>query len=206
VPPTIQQIIELQTERCSRQEKRLLRAASVVGVDFSAVAAAAALGEKADRIETRCRGLAHRHLLIEPANIRQLPGGKRQAHYRFSHVLYQNICYQLLLQRALKNKTSGKVNLKFAEVESCFEQAITIARQQHAKSFELRATTSLARLLQRRNRQAEARERLTNIYHWFTEGHDTVDLREARELLQTLSALPPWTVTSPTATRIHDKT
>ncbi len=95
-PPTIQQIIERQIERCSLQEQRLLQAASVVGLDFSVVAVAAALREKADRIETRCRGLAHRHLFLQPANIRQLPGEKREPCFRFSHILYQNICYQFL--------------------------------------------------------------------------------------------------------------
>jgi DNA-binding winged helix-turn-helix (wHTH) protein len=98
VPPTIQQIVGLQIERCSAAEQSLLQAASIVGVDFSAATVAAALGEKADRIETLCRDLIHRHLFLQPASIRQLQGGKREAHYRFGHVVYQNICYQLLPQ------------------------------------------------------------------------------------------------------------
>jgi DNA-binding winged helix-turn-helix (wHTH) protein/tetratricopeptide (TPR) repeat protein len=99
VPPTIQQIIEMQIERCSVHEQRLLQAASVVGVEFSVDAAAAALGKETDSIETQCRNLAHRHLLLQPANIRQSPGGKREIHYRFSHVLYQTICYQILPEK-----------------------------------------------------------------------------------------------------------
>jgi predicted ATPase len=71
--------------------------------------------------------------------------------------------------------------------ESCFEQAVAIARQQEAKSFELRAIASLARLLHRQNRLAEARERLTRIYDWFAEGMDTPDLREARDLIRELT-------------------
>jgi DNA-binding winged helix-turn-helix (wHTH) protein/tetratricopeptide (TPR) repeat protein len=96
VPPTIQQIIERQIERCSSQEQHLLLAASVVGVEFSAAAAAAALGRNADRIESLCRGLAKRHVLLQSAAIHQLPGGKRDPCYRFSHVLYQYTCYQRL--------------------------------------------------------------------------------------------------------------
>jgi DNA-binding winged helix-turn-helix (wHTH) protein/tetratricopeptide (TPR) repeat protein len=96
VPPTIQQIIERQIGSCSIQEQRLLQAASVVGVDFSVAAVAAALGEEADQIEKQCRGLVHRHLFLHPAKIHQPPGGKREAGYRFNHVLYQNICYQTL--------------------------------------------------------------------------------------------------------------
>jgi DNA-binding winged helix-turn-helix (wHTH) protein/tetratricopeptide (TPR) repeat protein len=94
---------------------------------------------------------------------------------------------ELLLQRIGKDRTRGKANPKLTEVESCFEQAIAIARRQQAKLFELRATTSLARLLMMRSREAEARERLTRIYRWFSEGHDTPDLQDARAMLQQLS-------------------
>lgn len=73
------------------------------------------------------------------------------------------------------------------EAESCFEQAIETARKQDAKSFELRATISLAKFLLKENRQAEARERLTKICAWFTEGRDTLDMREALALFRELS-------------------
>ncbi len=96
VPPTIQQIIERQIEHCSSQEQNLLLAASVVGVEFSAAAVAAAMGRNVDRIEILCRKLAIRHLLLQPAATHPLPGGKREPYYRFSHVLHQNTCYQLL--------------------------------------------------------------------------------------------------------------
>jgi adenylate cyclase len=62
--------------------------------------------------------------------------------------------------------------------------AIDIARRQKAKSLELRATTSLARLLHRQGRNEEARQRLAQIYGWFTEGFDTADLQEAKVLLE----------------------
>jgi predicted ATPase len=70
--------------------------------------------------------------------------------------------------------------------EVCFLKAIEIARQQAGKSLELRATVSLSRLWQRHGKKDQARSMLANIYGWFTEGFDTVDLRQAKTLLQVL--------------------
>jgi predicted ATPase len=75
-----------------------------------------------------------------------------------------------------------------AEVEVYFQKAIEIARRQQAKSLELRATMSLARLWQRQGKQHAARNTLAEIYGWFTEGFDTKDLQEAKALLQELNA------------------
>jgi predicted ATPase len=73
-----------------------------------------------------------------------------------------------------------------AEAQSCFERAIEVARKQSAKSWELRATTSLARLLRDTGRRDEARAMLADIYGWFTEGFDTADLIDAKALLDEL--------------------
>jgi class 3 adenylate cyclase/tetratricopeptide (TPR) repeat protein len=73
------------------------------------------------------------------------------------------------------------------EAEQHFRTALRIAQRQSARSFELRATMSLARLLAKRNRCDEARAMLTDIYNWFTEGFDTADLKDARALLDELS-------------------
>ncbi|MBI3303956.1 MAG: AAA family ATPase, partial [Deltaproteobacteria bacterium] len=73
------------------------------------------------------------------------------------------------------------------EAEECFRQAIAIARRQQAKSLELRAVMSLARLWQQQGKKAEAQQMLAEIYGWFTEGFDTVDLKEAKALLEELS-------------------
>jgi predicted ATPase len=73
-----------------------------------------------------------------------------------------------------------------AEAETCFLKAIDIARQQSAKSLELRAVMSLSRLWQQQGKKAEAQQLLAEIYDWFTEGFDTKDLQEAKLLLEQL--------------------
>jgi predicted ATPase len=73
-----------------------------------------------------------------------------------------------------------------AEAEELLRRALDIARAQEAKSFELRAATSLARLLRDQNRVAEARAELAPVYGWFTEGFDTQDLKDAKALLEEL--------------------
>jgi predicted ATPase len=95
---------------------------------------------------------------------------------------YQSELYRLkgalLLQQSSSNQT---------EAESCFHQAIAVAQNQHAKSLELRAATSLARLWQQQGKRAEAHELLAPVYGWFTEGFDTADLQEAKALLDALA-------------------
>jgi hypothetical protein len=73
-----------------------------------------------------------------------------------------------------------------AEAEVCFLKAIEVARHQQAKSLELRAVMSLAKLWQRQGKQKEAHEMLAAVYNWFTEGFDTKDLQEAKALLEEL--------------------
>ncbi|MCL4301393.1 MAG: AAA family ATPase [Anaerolineae bacterium] len=72
--------------------------------------------------------------------------------------------------------------------EACFFKAIEIARRQEGKSLELRATVSLARLWQQHEKKDQARRVLADIYGWFTEGFDTIDLQQAKALLDELSA------------------
>ncbi len=73
------------------------------------------------------------------------------------------------------------------DAESCFRRALEVARAQRARSFELRAATSLGRLWQRQGKAGEARELVSGVYDWFTEGFDTGDLRDARTLIEELS-------------------
>jgi predicted ATPase len=84
----------------------------------------------------------------------------------------------LLLQQSADNST---------EAASCFHQAISIAQSQQAKSWELRAATSLAKLWQSQGKQQEAYDVLAPVYGWFTEGFDTADLQDARMLLDALA-------------------
>ena len=90
---------------------------------------------------------------------------------------------ELTLQQARVQRLASSAQ---QEAEECFRKAIDIARRQQAKSLELRATMSLARLWQRQGKMAEAHEMLSTIYGWFTEGFDTKDLQEAKALLDEL--------------------
>jgi predicted ATPase len=74
------------------------------------------------------------------------------------------------------------------EAAACFEKALTLARQRHARAWELRAATSLARLWHQQGRPEAARALLAPVYALFTEGFDTADLREAKALLDELRA------------------
>jgi predicted ATPase/energy-coupling factor transporter ATP-binding protein EcfA2 len=84
---------------------------------------------------------------------------------------------EFLLERSLDNAT---------EAEVCFHHALDIARNQQAKSWELRAATSLARLWQQQGKRQEAHDLLAPVYTWFTEGFDTADLKDAKVLLDAL--------------------
>jgi hypothetical protein len=84
----------------------------------------------------------------------------------------------LLLQHAVPDATQAEI---------CFQRALTIARRQQAKSWELRAAMSLSQLWQRQGQRDAARDLLAPIYGWFTEGFETVDLREAKALLEEFS-------------------
>ena len=98
-----------------------------------------------------------------------------------------NRCYEGEIPR-LKGELLLACSAEHAtEAETCFLQALDIARRQQAKSWELRTAMSLARLWQQQGKRDEARELLVPIYGWFTEGFDTVDLQEAKALLEELS-------------------
>src|SRR5262249_35827817 len=90
------------------------------------------------------------------------------------------------------HRTAGEIALKSPKPEAgkgetYFERALAVARQQQAKSWELRASMSLARLWRDQGKVRQARELLAPVYGWFTEGFDTRDLKEAKALLTVLS-------------------
>jgi predicted ATPase len=89
------------------------------------------------------------------------------------------------------NRVAGEIALKSpkpeaAKAEDYFERALAVARQQQAKSWELRAAMSMARLWRDQGKPQQARELLAPVYGWFTEGFDTLDLKEAKALLEEL--------------------
>jgi tetratricopeptide (TPR) repeat protein len=106
------------------------------------------------------------------AGLQDLENGKR----RMDHAELYRLKGELMLQSGTAKR----------EAESCFRAAIEVARHQQAKSWELRATMSLARLLRNTNRRDEARAMLAQIYDGFTEGFDLPDLKEAKALLEEL--------------------
>jgi len=95
--------------------------------------------------------------------------------------------YRLKGELTLQAKAQSLRSQVEEEAEACFLKAIKIARQQQAKSLELRATMSLARLWRQQGKKDEAQQLVAEIYGWFTEGFDTKDLQEAKALLEELS-------------------
>jgi predicted ATPase len=94
---------------------------------------------------------------------------------------------------AVANRIAGQIALLSPEpnakkAQTYFERALQTARQQKAKSWELRAATSMARLWRDQRKRQQARELLAPVYGWFTEGFDTGDLKEAKALLDQLIA------------------
>jgi class 3 adenylate cyclase len=91
------------------------------------------------------------------------------------------------------HRVAGEIALKSpepdaAKAEAYFERALAVARAQQAKSWELRAAMSMARLWRDQGKRDEARDLLAPVYGWFTEGFDTLDLKEAKALLDELHA------------------
>lgn len=98
---------------------------------------------------------------------------------------YEAELYRLKGTLTLQSRVKSQ-KLKEEDAEACFLKAIAVAQEQHAKSWELRASTSLARLWQQQGKKTEARQMLAEIYNWFTEGFETKDLQEVQVLLKEL--------------------
>lgn len=97
---------------------------------------------------------------------------------RFYEAEVYRVKGELLLRQAVSD---------IPQAEACFQQALAVAHYHQAKSWELRAATSLARLWQQQGKRSAARALLAPVYGWFTEGFDTADLQEAKALLETLT-------------------
>ncbi|WP_179138070.1 adenylate/guanylate cyclase domain-containing protein [Candidatus Entotheonella palauensis] len=94
------------------------------------------------------------------------------------------------LKGELLLKSTGEASIAEMTPENCFQRALDVARRQEAKSWELRAATSLARLWQTQGKRQEAHDLLVPVYRWFTEGFETADLQEAKGLLEALAGQP----------------
>jgi predicted ATPase len=120
-------------------------------------------------------------------NTGQAEEGLRVVGEALDHVAQTGIVYY----EAELHRLDGELRLRLEapdepRAEAGFRRALEIARQQQAKSWELRAAVSLARLWAEQGRRAEARELLAPVYDWFTEGFDTADMRDAKALLDEL--------------------
>ena len=102
---------------------------------------------------------------------------------RTEEVWYAPELHRMMGEIALKSPDPDA-----SKAEAYFERALAVARQQQAKSWELRASMSLARLWRDQGKPQQARELLAPVYGWFTEGFDTRDLKEAKALLYELAA------------------
>jgi predicted ATPase len=103
----------------------------------------------------------------------------RQTGERWAEAELYRLQGQWLLQQAIPDEQHSAI---------CFQKALSIAQTQSAKSWELRAATSLARLWHSQGKRQEAHDLLALIYNWFTEGFDTADLKDAKALLDALRA------------------
>ncbi|MGE0824774.1 MAG: adenylate/guanylate cyclase domain-containing protein [Candidatus Binatia bacterium] len=99
---------------------------------------------------------------------------------------YEAEIYRLKGELTLQSKVESEKS-KVDEAEACFLKALEVAQNQQAKSLELRASISLARLWQQQGKQTEAHTLLSAVYNWFTEGFDTKNLQEAKALIEELS-------------------
>ncbi|MDH3602742.1 MAG: hypothetical protein OEU26_24280, partial [Candidatus Tectomicrobia bacterium] len=153
-------------EALAHQGLAAYRAAGVAGGLMGALAGLASAYQLACQPEAGMKALAEALALVEKTGQRR---DEAELH---------RLKGQLLLQQSPDNTV---------EAENCFRQAITIAQNQSAKSWELRAVTSLARLWQSQGKREEAYDLLTPVYGWFTEGFDTADLIDAKTLLDELS-------------------
>jgi predicted ATPase len=156
--------LEAGIARMRRHGLELKAAGSEAMMDYWLAAIATALG-RMGRLDQGFRTIEEGFLVIERTGA------------RCNEAEIHRMKGELLLAQDASNA---------AQAERSFRTGIDIARKQKAKSWELRATTSLARLLDRQGRRDEARVMLADIYGWFTEGFDTADLKDAKSLLEDL--------------------
>ncbi|HET6891795.1 MAG TPA: AAA family ATPase, partial [Pyrinomonadaceae bacterium] len=181
-------LFEQRRDEAIEQMREGLEALQATGTEFVRPHFLALLAEALGKARQHEEGLG----ILEDA----LSLTRRNGEQYYQAELYRLKGELLLMQSKCRGvsrmATGGRVVVDtnppvVAQAEGCFNESIKIARQQQAKSWELRAATSLARLYQNQNKREEGRALLTKIYDRFTEGFATVDLREAKALLDELS-------------------
>ena len=100
---------------------------------------------------------------------------------------YEAELYRLKGELTLQSSVQHLESEVQKEAEECFQKSLAVSRQQSAKAFELRAVMSLSQLWRKQGKKEDARQLLSEVYHWFTEGFDTADLKDAKTLLNELS-------------------
>jgi predicted ATPase len=158
VPDRLAQMIELEIERLSPEEQRILEAGSLISVAFPAWAVAAALEEDAVEMEAACDGLAHRLYFLERAGEDELPDGTRSAFYVFSHGLYREVLYQrqVATQRARRHsRVAERLGELFAGREANVAREMAL-HYEAACNWQRAASALRAAAQHARQRQAYA--------------------------------------------------
>jgi predicted ATPase len=122
----------------------------------------------------------HARLGEHSTSLRLIEGAHRQMDQTENHLLHAELC-------RIEGEVCRQTGAPDGEVETCFARAIDWAKRQQARSFELRAAMSLARLWRDQGRHRDACDLVRPIYEWFTEGFDTADLKETKALLDELT-------------------
>jgi predicted ATPase len=211
IPETLQQLIARQWEALPLAAQQVLEAASVEGEASAAAAVAAGLQCPVADVEAVCDGLVAQQHFLDDTGLTRWLDGTSGGSYRFRHALYQQVLYERLRRtwRAqLHRRIGARLEVGYGpqagewaaqlavhferggEIERAvrsLQQALDVARRQQARALELRAALSLARLWQGHGKRAEARELLTPVYAWLTEGFETADLQEAKALREALA-------------------
>jgi predicted ATPase len=175
--------VQGQAEEGIGQLRQGLAAARAIGMELGRPFCLALMAEAYGKARQEEEGLA---VLAEALDLVDKTGERW-----YEAELYR-LKGELVLQSGVWSPESENPNTQHlapspqGEAEAYFLKAIAIARQQQAKSWELRASTSLARLWQSQGQKTEAHKLLSDVYSWFTEGFDTKDLQEVKELLEEL--------------------
>jgi DNA-binding winged helix-turn-helix (wHTH) protein/predicted ATPase len=189
-----------EVEEGIKQLRQSITAKHAIGSEMARPFWLALLAEaygKAERIEEGLRVLAEALTLVDETGERvseaephRLKGELTLQKFQVSDSMFQvqtGHRSQVQSRKSKKANSPSLISSPQQEAEACFLKAIDISQKQQAKSLELRATTSLARLWQQHGKRNEARDTLAKVYNWFTEGFDTKNLQEAKTLLAELN-------------------